>query len=262
MTLRNPPTLLAQPHLHHLQSLVRRHLQQLLPPVHHSHHLCQYHWPQRPPPPDAPQSEPQCTQSTSHAPASHIAATTFEHQALHGNGFNPDTSKITEYHELSRSSEGALWQASNAEEIGRLAQGFGPNQPAIKGTNTIFFIPKSKVPRKRKATYLRVDSAFHPEKANPRRVRWTVGGNRVDYPGVVTTQTADLATAKILINSVLSTPNAKLLTTNLKDFYLGTPMERFEYMRIPVYMLPESIYYNLHELIVDGHVYYEVRKGM
>jgi hypothetical protein len=127
-----------------------------------------------------------------------------QHYACHGNAFNPDTGKLAEYRELSQSSEGPLWQSSNADEIGRLAQGFG----AIKGTNTIFFINVKDIPKGRKATYLRVVAAMRPEKANPRRVRWTVGGDRIDYPDDVSTKTADLTTAKLLINSTLSTPNA------------------------------------------------------
>jgi hypothetical protein len=149
--------------------------------------------------------------------------TTPVHYALHGNAFNPDTGKLAEYWELSQCSEGSLWQESNCEEIGRLAQGYG----AIKGTNTMFFIAASAIPKGRKATYLQVISALRPEKVNPRRVRWTAGGDKIDYPFDVSTKTADLTTAnKLLFNSVLSTPNAKLLAANLKDFYLGTPMEK------------------------------------
>jgi hypothetical protein len=213
----------------------------------------------------APAQHPHGTRSkrAPHHPQT-AASTIIEQHALHGNAFNPDTGTIAEYHELSQCSDGALWQSSNADEIGRLAQGRGPDHPEIEGTNTIFFIPRSAIPKGRKATYLRVVSAFRPEKTNPRRVRWTVGGDRVDYPGVVTTQTADITTAKILINSTLSTPNAKMFTTDLKDFYLGTPMERFEYMRIPLHMIPDEIMdlYNLHDLVEDGFVYVEVRKGM
>jgi hypothetical protein len=81
----------------------------------------------------------------------------FAHVALHGNAFNnPDTGKLAEFIELSKCSEGALWQHSNAEEIGRLAQGYGN----IKGTNTIFFIDPTKIPSGRKITYLRVVSAY------------------------------------------------------------------------------------------------------
>jgi len=53
---------------------------------------------------------------------------------------------------------------------------------------------------------------------------------------------------------------------DIKDFYLGTPMDPkdYAYMRIPVHMLPEEImvHYNLHPLIYKGYVYVEIRRGM
>ncbi|KAI2493168.1 Reverse transcriptase (RNA-dependent DNA polymerase) [Fragilaria crotonensis] len=181
------------------------------------------------------------------------------HYAFHGNAFNPDTGRLAEYRELSHCSEGPLWQQSNAEEIGRLAQGYGD----VKGTNTMYFIPVTAIPADRKATYLRVVVASRP-KGKPRRVRWTVGGDKVDYPFDVSTKTADLTTAKLLFNSVLSTPNAKFMATDLKDFYLGTPMERYEYMRIPIGLIPDVIIelYNLLPLVHNGHVFVEIRRGM
>jgi hypothetical protein len=157
--------------------------------------------------------------------------------AMHSNAFNPDTGKIAQRPELSRCSAGHLWQASNTKEIGRLAQGVPDNA----GTDTMFFIPVSVAPKGRKATYLNVISAFRPEKKNPHRVGWTCSGDQVDYPGLVSTQMADLTTVKILINSVLSAPKAKMVVTNLKDFCLGAPMERYEHMRIPVRVLPPKI---------------------
>ncbi len=182
------------------------------------------------------------------------------HFALHGNAFNPDTGKLAEYRELSQCSEGPLWQHSNADEIGRLAQGHGEE----KGTNTMFFIKVTDIPKGRKATYLRVVAALRPEKANPRRVRWTVGGDCIEYPDDVSTKTADLTTAKLLINSTISTPNARYMTADLKDFYLGTPMSRYEYMRIPIDMLPDAIIeqYDLRLLFHNGYVYVEIRRGM
>ena len=196
------------------------------------------------------------------APQSPFATDDHErpHFALHGHAINPDTGKIAEYRELSQSSEGAIWQNSNCEEIGRLAQGYG----TIEGANTIHFISRSAIPRGRKAAYLRVVSAYRPEKANPHRIRWTVGGDKVDYPFEVSTKTADLTTAKLLFNSVLSMPEAKFFGIDLKDFYLGTPMDRYEYMRIPIWMLPAAIVdqYNLTDLFDDGFVYVEIRRGM
>jgi hypothetical protein len=44
-----------------------------------------------------------------------------------------------------------------------------------------------------------------------------MGGNLIDYPGDVSTKTADLTTAKILFNSVLSTPKAKFMGIDLKN---------------------------------------------
>jgi hypothetical protein len=41
-------------------------------------------------------------------------------------------------------------------------------------------------------------------------------------------------------------------------------MESFEYMRIPITLIPQEIIdqYNLLPLVSDGHVYIEVQKGM
>jgi hypothetical protein len=182
------------------------------------------------------------------------------HFAFHGHAINPDTGQIAEYRVLSQSSDGPIWQASNADEIGRLAQGYG----TIKGTNTIYFIHRSAIPTGRKVTYLRVVSATRPEKENTNRVRWTVGGDKVEYPFDVSTKTADLTTVKLLLNRVVSTPHAVFLTADLKDFYLGTPMSRYEYMRIPIWMLPDAIIeqYNLRPLFHNGYVYVEIRRGM
>jgi hypothetical protein len=83
--------------------------------------------------------------------------------ALLGNAINLDTGTIAKYKELSQCSEGPLWQASNAEEIGRLTQGFEEQQV----TNTMFIIPHTSIPKDKKPTYIRVLSAFRPEKANP-----------------------------------------------------------------------------------------------
>jgi hypothetical protein len=51
---------------------------------------------------------------------------------------------------------------------------------------------------------------------------------------------------------------------DVKNFYLGTPMDSFEYMRIPIKLIPHKIIeqYSLLPLVSDGHVYIEVQKGM
>ena len=69
-------------------------------------------------------------------------------------------------------------------------------------------------------TYARIVCSVRPEKADPNRVRITIGGNRINYPGDVSTPTADLLTVKLLINSIMSTKGAKFFTLDISNFYL------------------------------------------
>ena len=183
-------------------------------------------------------------------------------QELANKAVNPDTGKLSEYSTLLQSSDGQHWEESCCEEIGRLAQGYPPTVP--QGTDTMHFIRIDQIPHGRKATYLRLVVADRPMKANPRRVRFTVGGDKVDYPFDVCTKTAALTTAKLLINSTISTPGARFMGIDIKDFYLNNPMSRYEYMRIPINQIPQKIIdlYNLTPLIHNGAVYVEIRKGM
>jgi hypothetical protein len=59
----------------------------------------------------------------------------------------------------------------------------------------------------------------------------TVGGDRLDYSGEVATSTTDITTFKILSNSTLSTEDAEMMIMHIKNYYLGTPLTRYEYMR-------------------------------
>jgi hypothetical protein len=179
------------------------------------------------------------------------------HKAVH-----PDTGELAEYKSLRSSSEGTEWEASCANEFGRLAQGVLPHMP--KGTDTIHFIAHTAMPKGRRATYLRLVTADRPQKTETKRTRATVGGDKINYPGDVSTKTAGLTTAKLLINSVLSTPGARCMVADIKDFYLNNPMSRYEYMKIPVDIIPAAIMqqYNLAPLVHNGFVYVEIRKGM
>jgi hypothetical protein len=86
----------------------------------------------------------------------------------------------------------------------------------------MFFIPHTSIPKNKKPTFLRVISAYQPEKAKPCCICWVVGGSRIFYAADVSTKAADLTTTKILLNSVISTHDAKFLGIDIKDFYLGT----------------------------------------
>jgi hypothetical protein len=70
-------------------------------------------------------------------------------------------------------------------------------------------------------------------------MRLTVGGDRINYPDDCGTPTADMTLFKILVNSILSTPKAKCIMIDIKDFYLRTPMERPEYMQLKITDIPD-----------------------
>jgi hypothetical protein len=55
-----------------------------------------------------------------------------------------------------------------------------------------------------------------------------------------------------------------MMMMDIKNYYLGTPLPRFEYMKMLLSRFPEEIIqkYNLNDLAVDGWVYIEIRKGM
>ena len=52
-----------------------------------------------------------------------------------------------------------------------------------------------------------------------------MSGNRFRYPGNVATPTGSLKLLGLVINSTLSRPGARFACFDIKNFYLGTPME-------------------------------------
>jgi hypothetical protein len=55
-----------------------------------------------------------------------------------------------------------------------------------------------------------------------------------------------------------------MMMMDIKNYYLGTPLSRFEYMKMLLSRFPEEIIqkYNLNALAVGGWVYIEILKGM
>ena len=104
-----------------------------------------------------------------------------------------------------------------------------------------------------------------PSKSNPERVRLCVGGDRLEYDGNIRTPTADLTTVKILLNSTISTKEAKFMTIYIKTFYLGTPMEVYEYGRFHRKDIPQVFIdqYKLEPMFDNkDFVYMEIQRGM
>jgi hypothetical protein len=151
------------------------------------------------------------------------------------------------------------WNISAANEFGRLAQGVGNR---ITGSDTIRFIPLSKIPynRLKNVTYGKFVCELKPNKKEINQTR-----DRINYPGDCSTPTANLVLIKTHLNSVISTKGARYMTLDIKNFYLNTPMTRPEYVCLKLSDIPDEIIhiYKLHNIATpEGYVYIEVNKGM
>jgi hypothetical protein len=149
-----------------------------------------------------------------------------------------------------------LWKRGFGNEVCRLFQGIRD----IPGTDTFFFVELTNIPKDRKITYSKIICDYKPHKKEKERVRLTVGGDRLDYSGNVSTSTTGITTFKILINSTLSTKDKTMMMMDIKNYYLGTPLPRYEYMRMLLSRFLEEVVekYNRKALPVDGWVYIEI----
>lgn len=171
---------------------------------------------------------------------------------------------ITSYKKLMNDSVlGETWRRGLGKEFGNLCQ--GDDLTGEKGTNALHVMSHEEItniPADRVVTYARIVVDYRPQKDDPNRVRITAGGNLITTPEEVTTRTADLVTTKILWNSVLSTPDAKYACFDIKSFFLTAPLDRYEYMKMPIDVFPEHTIaqYNLRDKVKGGFVYLECRR--
>jgi hypothetical protein len=148
-----------------------------------------------------------------------------------------DTGNVLEYqHRMKMDKHNHVCAHDFANEIGGLFQGIRN----VHGTDTCFFIPKSYVPAHKRPTYGQICCNYQQQKEDEHCVRLIIGGDCIVYPGNKSTPTADLAMAKLLINSTISTPGAMFLGIDLASFYLNTPMPNPEYMRLHLDIIPDK----------------------
>ncbi len=168
------------------------------------------------------------------------------------------TGDLLEYQHLHKHPKyKEVWRQSFSKEIHRLAI----------TTKTISFLTKQEIPQvqQKDITYNRIVCTYHIEKKNLYCTRITMGGNLVNYPDDCGTPTADLMMVKLMLNSIISTPNAKFMTIDLKDFYLLTPMSRYEYFKMKLELFPQDVIneYSLQNKVdADSNIFCEVKQGM
>jgi hypothetical protein len=141
---------------------------------------------------------------------------------------NQETGASLEYCQLIQDGTTLpIWNKEAANAFGRLAQGAGGQ---IEVSNTIFLIPRRAIPKGKNVTYGHFMVDIRPTKIETRRVRIAVGGNLLQYPGDVPTSLAYLISSKCLWNSTISDKCDRYMCLDVKKFYMGTPMDSFEYI--------------------------------
>ena len=131
----------------------------------------------------------------------------------------PDGSSLT-FAAALRGPDAASWEQANVEEFDRL----------LGSTHTMKPFKNADQPedRRKDTTYYnpQVSEKIGDDGKRTFRVRGIAGGDRINYPGV-----------KTLLQLVVS-DNSNWMTADIKDDYCMTPLERSEYIRIPVTMIP------------------------
>jgi hypothetical protein len=149
---------------------------------------------------------------------------------------------VTSYKRLMNDPNTAeIWQTAFGKDFGGMAQ--GDEKTGQAGTNSVFVMTHSEIDIAMKVghkwTYARVVVDYRPQKEDPNRIRIAVGGNLITYKGDTFTRTANLTTSKLLWNSVLSTEGARYMCLDLKQFYLTAALDYYEYMNIPLGVIPK-----------------------
>lgn len=90
-------------------------------------------------------------------------------------------------------------------------------------SNTIHFIHPSEKAADKNIPHLGNDSNFRQQKDDPYKGRFIIGGNRVDYPDIITTSTTQFQTVKSHLNSVIAETDTSYIILDIKDFILTLP---------------------------------------
>ena len=131
------------------------------------------------------------------------------------------------------------------KDLGKLSQGYGEegSDYHTEETTTVRFLNHrgiGKIPRDRVVTHARIVVHYQSKNKDPNRVRITAGGNLLKgiYTGDLTTRTFNLTQSTCMWNSIIHTPGARFACTDASNFYLATPLEHFQYISIPVHLIP------------------------
>ena len=162
-----------------------------------------------------------------------------------------------------RGPDGDKWELEQEKEFTRLLSTgtISPilcnDQPSDRRKDTTYYNPQVK-------------EKLDADKNITRRVRGTLGGDRINFPGETTSPVADVAAVKILLTSVVSDrlnhgTDTKFATLDIDDFYLrGDNLPRPEYCRVKLKDIPlETIaLHSLEQYIENDEILFQIDGSM
>ncbi len=162
--------------------------------------------------------------------------------------------KAFNYNNLRKGKDGDLWRNEYGVEIKKLldkktlSPQFYKDQPADQRSKTTYYDPQCK-------------EKLTPDKQIIRRVRGTLGGDKVQYDGLTSSPVADIVTIKIHQNSVVSDrrnfgTDTRYAGLDLTDFYLESDLDQPSWVNISVEDIAMDILteYDLLKYVHKGRI--------
>ena len=139
------------------------------------------------------------------------------------------------------------WVTATSNEYGHLLTGI---DNAVPCTDTMEPIKLSDIPINKTITYGTMLYDHRPLKTEKYRCCLVVGGDKLMYNSETAAPAANLLEAKLIINSTISTPGAKFITVDIKDFFLSSQMPEVEYIKMNLDEIPQDIIskYNMNNI--------------
>jgi hypothetical protein len=165
---------------------------------------------------------------------------------------------------MSDPATAEVWQTAFGKDFGGMCQ--GNNKTGQKGTNAMFVMTHDEIAHvlQAKKVFTCANSVidYRAQKEDPNCNRITAGGNLIKYKEELSVRTADINTAKIHWNSVISTDAYMCL--DIGNFYLTAALEYYEYMRIPLALFSIWIIeqYDLKKHASNRFVHLEMRRAV
>jgi len=102
-----------------------------------------------------------------------------------------------------------------------------------------------------KTTYAKIKYNINPRKKSTHRTCLTIGGNWLPFNGNLSVPGATVTTTKCMVNSIISSPNAKGLIIDIANFYLNNNLPSPEWMNMHFNTISQEI---IEDYILENFV--------